>query len=520
VTRPRRWTIGPRAYTLLWDGHSIVGVIAGLALFIMFFCGALALYRGELHQWMDPALRTRSTDVASIDALIDPILDVAPPKPRGSLLLVWPFGHRPYFYLQYESADGRRIMHWVVPHSGETLPYTGRSILPELLNDLHFFRPFGTAGQLTAGVLGFVLLFVLVTGVAIHLRKLPEDLHTFRPRQRLRVSLADAHAALGTIGIPFTAMYALTGAYFSLLLVVYGGLVVGALQGDRQRIGELLTGIERPMFKPSEAARTPTPTMSFDALLSRYKARIPDAPPFAMEIDGWDDAAGLVTFEGNADRSLGATGIATLNAATGDIVVSRATDSTPSMTTTAAAFGVLHFARFGGQALKALFFVLALAAAAVILTGNVLWIEVPRPRDPRATPWLHRLLARLTSGIGVGLLAAVPAAFIVSRLLPIDRPDRMTIEAQSLFLTWALLALGALAWPSALVTARVLLALSGVLSIVVPFANGFGTGAWFWISASRGHWVVFTIDACFLIAGVLLTWLAWRAFALGRPRIT
>jgi hypothetical protein len=28
-------------------------------------------------------------------------------------------------------------------------------------------------------------------------------------------------------------------------------LVVGALQGDRQRIGEMLTGIERPAFNPS-----------------------------------------------------------------------------------------------------------------------------------------------------------------------------------------------------------------------------------------------------------------------------
>jgi uncharacterized iron-regulated membrane protein len=488
-------------------------VITGLALFMMFFCGALALYRGELHQWMDPALRTRSTEVASIDALIDPILAAAPPKPRGSLLLVWPFGHRPYFYLQYESADGRRIMHWVVPHSGETLPYTGRSILPELLNELHFFGQLGTAGQMTAGVLGFVLLFVLVTGVAIHLRKLPEDLHTFRPRQRLRVSLADAHAALGTIGIPFTAMYALTGAYFSLLLVVYGGLVVGALQGDRQQIGPLLTGIERPAFKPSDTA---APTMSLDGLLARYKARIPDAPPFNVEIEGWGDAAGLATFEGNADRSLGATAIATLNAATGEVIVSRSSDTTPPMAATAAAFGVLHFARFGGQALKALFFVLALAGSAVILTGNVLWIEVRRPRDPRATPWLHRLLARLTSGVGIGLLAAVPASFIVSRLLPIDRADRMTIEGQAFFLTWALLTLGALAWPSALSSARLLLALSGVLSIVVPIANGLGTGAWFWTSAARGHWVVFTIDTSFLIAGVLLTWLAWRGVAIRR----
>jgi uncharacterized iron-regulated membrane protein len=531
VTRPRRWTIGPRAYTLLWDGHSIVGVITGLALFVMFFCGALALYRGELHQWMDPALRTHSTDVASIDALVRPILDAAPPKPRGSVLLVWPFAHRPYFYLQYESANGRRIAHWVAPHSGETLPYTGRSILPEMLNDLHFFRQLGTAGQLTAGVMGFVLLFATVTGVAIHLRKLPEDLHTFRPRQRLRVSLADAHAALGTIGIPFTAMYALTGAYFSLWLVVYGGLVIGTLQGDRQRVGELFAGIERPVFKPADMAprpqtqpqtqpqtetqkqaQTPTQMMSFDELVSRYKARIPNAPPFNMEIDGWGDAAGLVSFEGNADRSLGASAIGTLNAVTGEIVASRAPDKTPPMTWTAAAFGVLHFARFGGQALKALFFVLALAASAVMLTGNVLWIEVRRPRDPRATPWLHRLLARLTSGIGVGLLAAVPAAFIVTRLLPMDQPDRMALEQQAFFLTWALLALGALAWPSALASARVLLALSGVLSVAVPIANGLDTGEWFWISPARSHWVVFTIDTCFLIAGFFMTWLASRTW--------
>jgi hypothetical protein len=146
----------------------------------------------------------------------------------------------------------------------------------------------------------------------------------------------------------------------------------------------------------------------------------------------------------------------------------------------------------------------------------VLWIEVRRPRDPRATPWLHRLLARLTSGVGIGLLTAVPAAFIVTRMMPMEQPDRMAIEQHSFFLTWALLALGALAWPSALATARLLLALSGVLSIAVPIANGLGTGAWFWASAARRHWVVFTIDACFLTAGLLLIGLAWRGIRIRR----
>jgi uncharacterized iron-regulated membrane protein len=205
-----------------------------------------------------------------------------------------------------------------------------------------------------------------------------------------------------------------------------------------------------------------------------------------------------------------------LNAATGDVIVSRGPERSPPMTATAAAFGVLHFARFGGQALKALFFLLALAASAVIQTGNVLWIEVRRPRDPRATPWVHRLLARLTSGVGIGLLAAVPAAFLITRILPIDRPDRMAIEEQTFFLAWGLFALGALAWPSALTTARFLLGSSGILSVIVPISNGIGTGAWLWVSAARGHWIVTAVDASFLIAGTLLAWLAWRGIHIRR----
>lgn len=501
--------IGRRAYKLFWDGHSVVGVVTGLALFVMFFCGALALYRGELHQWADPALRTTSTRVASIDSMLAPLLQRAPIKPGGNLVLVWPFGDRPYFYVQYQSATDR-IARWVVPQSRETLPDIGRSRLPDVLNDLHFFDQLGTSGRLLAGVLGLVFLFVLITGLAIHLHKLPQDLHTFRPWDRLRVSLADAHAVLGTIGIPFTAMYALTGAYFSLLTVVYGGLVLGALEGDRQRLGELIGGMSRPAYQPSQEMVS---SLSFDVLLARFRAEYPDAPPFVMEVEGWGNAAGLVTFEANAARSLGSTAIATLSARTGEVVAGRGPAQTPSMTATAASFGVLHFARFGGDILKALFFLLALAASAVILTGNVLWLEVRRSQHTGATPWAHHVLARLTSGVGAGLVAAVPVLFLTTRVVPIDQAGRMVLEERVFFAAWALFVAAALAWPSASTSARVLTALAGFLATIVPVADGVYTGAWPWVSARLDHWTVFTTDVCFLVSGVLLCWIAYRGIA-------
>ena len=110
----------------MWDDHSVAGVFAGLALFVMFFCGTPALYRGELEQWADPTLRSRSTAVASVDRLVQPVLEAEPPAPGGDMLLVWPFGNRAWFYLQYEGAGGRAAGGRIVSESGAVLPFEGR----------------------------------------------------------------------------------------------------------------------------------------------------------------------------------------------------------------------------------------------------------------------------------------------------------------------------------------------------------------------------------------------------------
>ena len=503
----RRLDIGPRSYRLLWDGHSVAGVFAGLALFVMFFCGSLALYRGELHQWADPQLRSRSTRVVSADALVQPLLESDPPQPGTSMLLVWPFGNRPFFFVQYARAGGGTVARRIAPESGAMLPGDGRSRLPDILNDIHFFAQLGRGGETLAGVLGVAMFFALVSGVLIHLRKLPGDIHAFRPRSKLHVPLADAHTALGTIGTPFAAVFALTGAYLSLLLFVYGALAVGALRGDRQGLNDLLAGMERPDYEASGVA---APMLSIDALVSRFETAMPTAVVSSMEIRGWGDAAGQAFFEAEADRTLGASGVAVLNAATGEIIASREPRDTPPLTSTAITFSVLHFGRFGGQLLKACFFLLGLAASAVILTGNVLWLIVRRPAGDAGPPPLHKLLARLTSGVGVGLVAAVPVLFLTTGVVPLDAPQRMAIEETVFFGAWTLFAGAALLMPSAAASARLLAAVAALGCLLAPVANGLATGAWPWVSAAHGHRIVLAIDLALVGASVALAWTARR----------
>lgn len=504
----RHWLdVSPRVYKLMWDGHSVVGVFTGLALFVMFFCGSLALYRGEFHQWADPELRSRSTRVSSVDTLVQPILEAEPPAVGTDMLLVWPFGNRPYFYVQYERPGGGLVARRIVPESGVTLPPDGRSLLPDILNDMHFFAQFGRTGETLAGILGVVMLFALVTGLVIHLRKLPGDLHTFRPWMTLRVSLADAHTALGTIGIPFAATYSLTGAYLSLLVFVYGSLTVGTLRGERQGLDALLVGMERPVYEASGVA---APALPFDTLVSRFESAMPTTIVSSMEIRGWGDAAGQAFFEAETDRTLGASGVAVLNVATGDMIVRRDPRDTPPLTSTAITFSVLHFGRFGGQVLKACLFLLGLAGSAVILTGNILWIEVRKPAAGGSTPFVHRLLARLTSGIGIGLVAAIPVLFLTTRVVPINMLHRMKIEEAAFFGAWMLFAVMAILLPSAATSARILTTLAAVGCLTVPLADGLGTGAWPWVSARLGHWIILSIDISFLLTGIAIGWVAWR----------
>ena len=158
----------------------------------------------------------------------------------------------------------------------------------------------------------------------------------------------------------------------------------------------------------------------------------------------------------------------------------------------------------GGWLLDALFFVLALATSAVILTGNVLWIVVRRPKNPNATPRLHRLLARLTVGFGCGLVAAVPVLFVVALLMP-DGVDNLHVWEESLFFAaWGLLIGAAFFGRAAAWTARWQLALAGVLCLAVPVANGLATGAWPWVSVAMAWWSTLWIDVGFVLGALLL----------------
>jgi len=110
----------------------------------------------------------------------------------------------------------------------------------------------------------------------------------------------------------------------------------------------------------------------------------------------------------------------------------------------------LHFAQFGGTALRWLYFLMGLAAAAMIATGLVLWTNKLRKyHAERSGVTRYRVLEALNVATVAGLLVATAVFFWANRVLPVALIDRSQWEMRCFLMFLCHLVLLFCTWPSA-----------------------------------------------------------------------
>ncbi len=154
----------------------------------------------------------------------------------------------------------------------------------------------------------------------------------------------------------------------------------------------------------------------------------------------------------------------------------------------------LHFGEFGNGVVVWLYFLLGLGGAFLFYSGNLLDRVAPQAPSAAAVTrcrqhgaghggCLHRLC--------VAISVAFVAALVLERVAPaqVDHGIRWAC-----FVTWAACALwAALRRPAQ--AARELLWAAAISTALVPVAHGALNGDWLWLSAARGQWPLFWIDA-------------------------
>ncbi len=447
--------IAPRSFQIFWDAHAWVGVVGALVLFVSFFLGAFALFNLELNLWADPAAVGPAPAPARLAPLVEQLVNEEQAIGQKRMaFMIEPTGVRSYL------SKGRNVRQYRLAHDGRLERV--RSEIGQFVFDLHYLEQL-PGGVYFAGLAGMSLLLTLLTGLLIHLKDLVRHWFQLRPAREPRTVAGDVHKVLGVLGLPFQLFFAWSGTVLAIgVVLVDAPFVISLFGGD---IGAAVVA----RGEAAAAAPTPTgqraPVPDLDAMLVRVRAAVPGIEPNWIAIEHVGDEASVISVFGDLHGvAFGAANVI-VRATDGAVLYTATPTSASSFQRFEAWFYGLHYVRFGGHGMKLIYALLALATCAVIVTGNLIWLE---RRDRKRARLGNRLLQRLTVACCAGLPLATAALLVANRVLAASAASGIAREEAVFWVAWGGAAVVPLVWHASRRVAGFELVAAGCLYLLAP----------------------------------------------------
>lgn len=509
--------------------HTWTGILAGMALFIAFYAGALTIFKSPLERWATPPSAIHGAAMALPDAavlVVQAVRDIPAAGKEFQLRLTaqenTPKGlewevHAP----DAEDPDPSATRHFVATlqtnglvHTQETHP----SGLAEFIDTLH--RVVGLPydvdpNRWVMGAIAMLYGVALVSGVIVLLPSLVKDFFALRVGKNLKRMWLDAHNVVGIISLPFHVIMALTAVVFAYHDGFY------AIQDTVVHGGKWSTAsASRGGAATPPTARDPALLLPPSELLARAQALSPTFEPNTLQylnatgpratvrVWGTDPSAHSPRFGG---------GFVALDPYSGKILSADFLPGRQSLpNAVVSSFFALHFGTYGGTPVQWIYFLLGLAGAWLFYGGNLLWLETRRAKTkrniaPTAAPPTQRRdvrwLAAGTVGVCLGAVSGISLTIVAAKWLH-GHVDNLyawhQIVYYSIFLT-------ALAWAflrEAAQAAIDLLWLACAATLAIPATSLLaalapGLGLWVHISAAT-----LGVDATALFGSLGFAWMA------------
>jgi uncharacterized iron-regulated membrane protein len=478
--------------------HTWVGLVAGFALFVAFYAGAITVFHHDVQAWQSPyGIDRKAESLVDAQNLLNDTLRLHP-EARTHVGMVFPGGDYPVASSYWVDAKGTwQYATLADPHGS---PESTGTELPELVNALHYTLGLPiTAGTWLMGVVSLLYGLALISGVVIHLPKLVEDLFALRRGRNLKRFWQDAHNVIGVLSLPMHVVFATTGALLCLLALLM------ATMNPLVFRGQLMTALPAAMDTAPQVASAqraqaiaPLAFLHDRAIETARDHGVPDFTPAYLKLANAGDANAIIEISGSSERAVGAIGSVAMNAATGDVIATQLQGTRDANHATLSATYSLHFGDWGNTWVRWMYFLLGLGGAFLFYSGNLLWIESRRKRRQQAQGRAQWWMARATVGVCIGACVAVSAAFVAAAVL------QMPALRGSVALDTGIRAACLVTWVSCMAWAALrppirgaqeLLWLAAIVTALVPVAHGVATGAWLWTSAAVGDMPLFAIDA-------------------------
>lgn len=524
-------SMSKRIYNIYFHLHTVSGIVISVGLFVIFLAGAFSLFLEDIRYWekkQQPRSVAHTVHYAPLDldrlmtALDAAGYDLYGRSIHGSLDTEEPLQS---VYLSgsedsLASEEDKRGYDLIINKatyavqksisSDESRQYS----LGELLYELHFFRQLGDVGYYLAGAVSLFMLFAIVTGFVIHWKKIVSNFYVFRPREKLKTVWTDAHTALGTIGLPFQFMYAITGVMFCLgiLIRLTGALFYG---GDEEKYESIIyvSHHEPP------GNRTDIATVRFDDMLNIARNRWMGFEPTRFEIRKCESTNMEFLVSGRTNKLFPEEVNLLFNAVTGEPKQLGNADAPTLHDSVWSIAYKLHYAEPGVEwgslahyLLRISFFVLSLLTCFVIITGVLIWLEA---RNRKAIPEKQR---RFNEGVGhiyiavcLSMLPVTAVSFLVSKLIPDTYAEQRHVILNWVFFgSWLILSLFFWQKKNNHFTNKYSLIGSGILGLCIPLVSGMISDNWPWRSFAVDQYGVFVIDMLWLLLALIAFYVVFK----------
>jgi uncharacterized iron-regulated membrane protein len=508
--------------------HTWTGIVAGMALFIAFYAGAITLFKEPLARWATPPSATHGTAVPLDQApnLIAQTLRDHPAAAKDFRLHLKAAEHLPSgLAWQVLEAGADDHDHSSARHFVATLDTGGvarveaahPSRLAEFIDTLHRVvgLPVDTdPNRWIMGIIAALYAVALVSGVIVLLPSLVKDLFALRVGRNLKRMWLDAHNVVGIVSLPFHVVMALTavvfayhdGFYFIQDKLIHDGKWATAFSsgGAPAKAPPRDPAAMRPPAELLASAQDFSP--SFQATSLQYLNVT--GPRAAVRVWGHDPTAHSPRFVG---------GFVAIDPYSGKIMNVDFLPGRQSLPNAiVSSFFALHFGTFGGTPVQWMYFLLGLAGAWLFYSGNLLWVETRRIKAARDDDGSHyppaqrrdaRWMAAATVGICLGAVCGISLTIVAAKWLH-GRVDDLNAWHQVLYYA---VFFGALAWAFGIGAARAaihLLRLAAVFTFAIPLTSLLA-----WLLPSLGMWThgsaaTLGVDATALAGGLGFVWLA------------
>lgn len=489
--------------------HGWLGLIFSGLLFIIFFAGSIALFRQEITNWsMQPHFPVTQGKQISVERALDIALKGRDYDAKEHITLVLPSAENRYFQAVVDIKNRPVEPHYdymhIDPVSGKIVSEGGQFELAEFIYHLHYDLNI-PQGKYILGFVTLFFLFALISGIFIHARKFFSNFFQYRAGNHKRSQLLDMHNVVGVVSLPFTIMYAISGLIFNLVIIYQVAFAITVYKGD----GEALLkdagfATIAPVWQDKPASR-----INLDELIQDVTDDYQLAPR-TIRLYNYGDESGLVQLFSKDNSQLTVNYNNAYALTTGEMTIQSDSRVPNSLVVGTGVLRKLHYGNYASLDLRLVYLFLGFAVCALIITGNLLWLE-KREKQRNFSARTLTIARYVTLVSSAGIMVSTAMAFIVERLMPATLAERGHLIGTAF---WSFLALCALVYALPMIRRNYRLALQRSLYLcgvgcVVAVVIGYVLYGKTMLALINAHdYSTLAVDIALIISAIVLSLVA------------